>query len=321
MTGAAPALLADIGGTNARFALLRDGRIEDIGRLATADYPNLADAAAAYLAGRGIGAAAIAVAGPVGEDRIHLTNCGWSFTRDELAAAFDTANVQVVNDFTAQALALPHYGKTDLRKIGPGRSVAAAPRAVLGPGTGLGVSGVVPCVGTGATGTRWVPLATEGGHVTLPAATREETAVVDRLRDRFGHVSAERVLSGPGLLHLLSALADISGIPAPYETSDQITAAARDGSDPQAARAVSMFCDFLGTVAGDLALSLGATGGVYIAGGIVPQLGDGFARSGFRARFEAKGRFVGYMRAIPTWVVTADYPAFIGLKALIEETV
>ena len=313
-TGApgAPVLLADIGGTNARFALLHDGRLTEIQTLATADFPNLPDAAAAYLGGLPISAAAIAVAGPVTGARIGLTNCGWSFTRDDLAAALGISQIDLINDFTAQALALPHYEKTDLTKIGPGKPVADAPKAVIGPGTGLGVSGLVPA------GADWIPLATEGGHVTLAAVTREEEAVIARLRDRFGHVSAERVLSGPGLTHLLRAVTEISGIAAAPETPDEITEAARTESDAQAVRAVSLFCDFLGTVAGNLALTLGATGGVYIGGGIVPALGERFAQSGFRARFEAKGRFQPWLHAVPTWAITAEHPAFAGLRALAE---
>lgn len=311
MEAGAPALLADIGGTNARFALLERGVIADVRTLPTARYPSLAEAALAYLAGRPVAAAALAVAGPVTGDEIALTNLGWSFDRAGLAAALGVDALHVVNDFAAQALSLPHLTAADLAQIGGGVATDG-PKAILGPGTGLGVSALIPAGGG------WLPLATEGGHATLPPTTPKEDAVVARLRARFGHVSAERVLSGPGLVNLYMALAEIDGTPAPLAEPDAITAAGGTGDDALATRTVGMFCDFLGTVAGDLALSVGATGGVYIAGGIVPRLGAEVAASGFRTRFEAKGRFAAYLRPIPTFVVTAEHPAFTGLKALVE---
>lgn len=313
MTTGAPALLADIGGSNARFALLDGNAITDIRIFPTGGHDTLGGAALAYLDGRPVDRAALAVAGPVKNGAADLTNAGWSFSETSLSATFGDVPVRIVNDFVAQAMALPALRKGDLRAVGGGKEAAGAPKAVLGPGTGLGVAALVPTDGG------WLPLATEGGHVTLPASNREEEAIIDRLRERFGHVSAERVVSGPGLLHLIRAITDISGVPVSYDTPEDVVAAAIRGRDPQAVRALGLFCDFLGTVAADLALSLGAAGGVYIAGGIVPKLGDAFADSGFRRRFEAKGRFSDYLSAIPTWVVTAENPAFVGLRALIEK--
>ncbi len=165
----------------------------------------------------------------------------------------------------------------------------------------------------------WRPLATEGGHVTLAAADAQEAAVIDRLRARFGHVSAERVLSGPGLANLYDALAPGPDDGAAGIAPEDITRRALAGGDPPCQAALSMFCAMLGTVAGNLALSLGASGGVYIAGGIVPALGPAFAASKFRARFEDKGRFRAYMEAIPTWVITAEIPAFAGLAVLLDK--
>ena len=306
---AGAALLADIGGTNVRFALLDRGEIADIRILPTAGYPDPASAAQAYLKGRKIASAAFAIAAPPDNEPISLTNSDWEFSRQALAADLGIADLHIVNDFTAQALALPLLGPEDCRPIGPGRAVPAAPMAVLGPGTGLGVSGLVP------DGNAWIPLSTEGGHVTLPARTPEEDAVIAWLRERFGHISAERALSGPGLVNLMNAISGIDGNANPCTAPAEVTAAAAAG-DPQAVRAVSMFCEFLGTVAGDIALTFGAAGGIYISGGIVPKLGDSFDRSGFRARFEDKGRFSDYLRASPTCVVTAPCPALTGLRSL-----
>jgi glucokinase len=198
--------------------------------------------------------------------------------------------------------------------VGGGVPIAGRPIAVLGPGSGLGASALTP------DGGRWSPLTGEGGHVTMPAATARENAVLDWMRRRFDHVSAERCLSGPGLVNLYNALAGIDGVPAAPYTAAQITDPATAALDPLCREATAMFCAMLGTVAGDLALTLGAKGGVYIAGGIVPRLGPRFVESGFRARFEAKGRLSSYVAAIPTYVVTHPLPAFLGCAAVLADS-
>jgi len=215
-------------------------------------------------------------------------------------------------------MAVPAIRPRDLLKVGPGAPVRGAPVrgapvAVLGAGTGLGVSLLVP------DGRRWLPVATEGGHVTLPAADDDDAALIAALRSRFGHVSAERVLSGPGLGNLHDAMAAIAGKRATTSDPAEIVDRALAGEDALAAATLERFCALLGTVAGDLALTAGARGGVYIAGGIVPRFGRFFARSPFRARFEEKGRFKSYLRAIPTYVVTADQPALVGLGRLLDQ--
>lgn len=315
-----PALIADIGGTNVRFALVAGGAPEALRVLHTADYPHIAAAVRAYLdqaaPATAPAAAAFAVASPVAGDDVRMTNRDWSFSIDRLRQDLGLETLHVINDFAAIALAVPHLGAEDVARIGGGAAAEGAPIAVIGPGTGLGVSLLVRTPGC------WTPVATEGGHVTLAAADDREAEVIAHLRRRFGHVSAERALSGPGLVNLHAALAAIAGqaeqAAAVAEPTD-ITARALAGSDPLCRDAVAMFCAMLGTVAGDLALSLGAQGGVYIAGGIVPDLGALFAATDFRARFEAKGRFKGYMAAIPTFVITMAQPAFTGLAALLEE--
>jgi glucokinase len=317
--GGGSALLADIGGTNARFALAgADGAPGAVTVLSCDDFPGLAEAAESFLHASPPAArpsqAAIAVASPVTGDEVRLTNRRWSFSIEETRTRLGLARLEVVNDFTAVAHAIPRLGPADRIQVGGGKPAAGTPVAVIGPGTGLGVSGLVP-----DNSGRWTALATEGGHVTLPATDAREMAVIDYLRGRYEHVSAERALSGPGLVNLYEALARIEARDAETLSPPEITARAMLGDDPLCSGAVELFCAFLGTVAGDLALSLGARGGVWIAGGIVPRLGEAFVASPFRARFEAKGRFEGYMKAIPSWVVTHRHPAFPGLAALLAE--
>ena len=310
---AAPALVADIGGTNARFALIEGAApLREVATMRCADHPDIGAAIAAYLADAAPATppahAAIAVAAPVTGDTVDFTNGPWAFSIAALERELGVAGLRVVNDFTAIALALPALGAGDVRQIGGGKAVADAPRAVLGPGTGFGISGLVPCAEA------WTPLATEGGHMTLAAATAREAEIVAGLRAEFGHVSAERAISGSGLRNIYRV---ICGNTAEPPAPDAITAAAIDRSDPVAVETFDLFCAFLGTVAADVALALGALGGVYIAGGIVPRLVDAFAASPFRARFEDKGRYRAYMAAIPTAVIAHPHPALIGLARLL----
>jgi len=313
---AAPALIADIGGTNARFALLSaDGVVEAVRVLKCADHSGLEAAAEAYLAAIAPPLrprrAAIAVAGPVTGDLFELTNHGWSFSRRDTAARLGLDRLDLVNDFTAVAMAVPRLGPGDRRQVGPGVAQAGRPIAVLGPGSGLGVSGIVPA------GEDWVALAAEGGHVTMPATSAREVAVLSELRHRFGHVSAERVISGMGLVNLYEALAAIDGATGGAPDAPAISDAGIAGADARCVEALTMFCAMLGTVAGNLALTLGAQGGVFVAGGIVPRLGAWFDASPFRERFEAKGRMRSYLGPIPTHVVTHPLPAFVGLAAAV----
>ena len=315
-TGRPARLLADIGGTNARFAWQdADGApLRDVATLASAAHATPADAVAHYLTGLGRAAppwCAIGIATPVTGDQVVMTNSHWSFSISELQRRFGFERLVVINDFTALALALQDLPANELRQVGAGAAVAGAPIALIGPGTGLGVSGLLP---KGEPG-RWVALQGEGGHATLAAVNARETAVLQLLRDRYGHISAERAVSGPGLEHLHAAVCTLDGISTPKAlAAAEITARALAGSDPQCAEALDLFCGFLGNVAGNLALTLGAFGGVYIGGGIVPRLGDVFERSPFRARFEDKGRFRDYLANIPVFVIHASVsPALMGV--------
>ena len=308
-----PDLIADIGGTNARFALAApDGRISAERILSGAAYPDLIQAAAAYL--RDIPEprprrAAVAVATPVTGDWIQFTNSPWSFSTEAARQALGLERLVILNDFTALALALPLLGPAERRAVGGGTAVEKAPIALLGAGTGLGASGLI------WSGNHWIPLEAEGGHATFSASDAREWAVYQILQQRFGHVSPERLLSGPGLVNAYTALAETQGWRAENLTPADITDRAMAGSCPHCVEVLELFCGALGTAAGNLAITLGARGGVYIGGGIVPRLGKLFDRSPFRARFETKGRFSAYLAAIPTWVITAANPALRGAAA------
>jgi glucokinase len=312
----APGLIADIGGTNARFALVAPGGHEALKPLVLhcMDYAGPAEAALAYLDQVAPKVpprhAAFAVASPVLGDRVEMTNHPWRFSIAEARDRLGLDRLDVINDFTAVALSLPLLRPADRVTVGGGEPDPAAPIAVLGPGTGLGVSALMP------TGAGWHPLATEGGHITMPAADEHEAQVLSWLRARLDHVSAERVLSGPGLVNLHAALRGLSGLPEEPLTPSELTRRATSG-DPLAREALDMFFAMLGTVAGNLALTVGARGGVYIAGGIVPQVLPTLLASDFRRRFEDKGRFKAYLAPIPAHVMVHPYPAFLGLAGLV----
>ncbi|RAY11635.1 glucokinase [Actinomadura craniellae] len=309
-----PWLVADIGGTNARFGLVEapGAAPTRVHVLADRDHAGLAEAAATYLA-RHAGdvrptAACVAVAGPVGGGTFRLTNANWSGTADEISAYLGIEHVELVNDFEALALALPSLRPGDLRPIGDALPDPAAGLAVavLGPGTGLGVAGLVPVGGD------WAPVPGEGGHADLPVATEREAEVLRRLRLEGVPAGAESLLSGPGLARLHRVLGEIHGVPADPLTAAQICARRRD---PLCAETLDTFCALLGSFAGNAALTLGARGGVYLGGGILPRIADVLRRSDFRRRFEDKPPVDDYLRAIPTALITAPTPALAGAAA------
>jgi len=314
-----PRVLADIGGTNARFAW-QDGPgapMRDIAVLRGADHPTLEAALREYLrqTGHPIPAdCAMAMANPVVGDWVKLTNHSWAFSIAAMRASLGLERLLVLNDFTALALSLPALAPTDLRQVGGGVAIHDAAIGVIGPGTGLGVSGLLP---DGRGG--WVPVQGEGGHVTLAARTPREQAVLSQLEARYGHPSAERAVSGPGLAAVYQALCAIDHAACGEVVAEDITQAALQANEPRAAEALNMMCAFLGTVAGNLALTLGALGGIYLAGGIVPRLGTFFDASPFRERFEDKGRFREYVSAIPTFVIVSETsPALLGVQRALD---
>jgi glucokinase len=325
MTAAAyPRLLADVGATHARFAsqVAPGAGFSHRARYACADFETLWDAVCHHLWREGLErplCAAVGIATPITGDHVRMTNHRWSFSIRSLRAALGLQRLVVVNDFTALALALP---TPDCRQVGGGAPVEGAAIGLLGPGTGLGVSGLLPAeLPASEGGPLFVPLGGEGGHVSLSISTDpEEMAVQLALQRRFGHVSAEQALSRQGLENLYLALAEVRGEATPAARAAQITAAALHGDTGLAGATLQIFCSLLGNAAGNLALTLGARGGVYIAGGLVPKLGEAFDCSRFRESFEAKGRLRGYLSAIPTYVMQhSDDAALAGAARALDQ--
>lgn len=305
-------LIADIGGTNARFALSQRGEITtDVSVLSCLDYPDLATVTSAFLETlpqtEHPRFATFAVAAPVKGDTIQFTNLGWSFSVEALRRDLGLETLNVINDFTAIAWAVPRLQADQRRQIGGGAPVPNAPIAILGPGSGLGVAALIP------TDDGWTVLATEGGHATMAAATVEQDRVLETLRHTFGHVSIERVLSGPGLLNIYTALTGMKEENQVHLSPEEISSRAIAHPGTPAATALDLFFDFLGTAAADAALAYDARGGVYLAGGILGKLECAMENSTFRQRFESKGRFKDFVSRIPTYVLSHPFPALAGL--------
>lgn len=304
-----PILVADIGGTNARFALATpDGRVGEAAVYPGADHPDFVSLLRTFLATRDRhpAGAVLAIAAPVTGDRVKLTNSPWTISASAVRDALSLERVVVINDFAAQALALPALSAADLAPIGGGRAEPRAAMAVLGPGTGLGVAGLIPY------GDGYFPVAGEGGHVTFAPADPLQAAVAERLHARLGHVSVERILSGPGLVNIYEALAERDGIEAGDLSPAEVVVRANRGDDRHCAAAVALFCSALGSMAGDLALTFGARGGVYIGGGVSARFGPLFDNAAVRSAFENKGRFRSYLSEIPLFRITMSNPALIG---------
>ena len=317
-----PRLLADIGGTYARFTLERaPGLFEHLALLRCAEHADFHAAVRAYLGGLPAGAAAglvhaaIAIANPVVGDEVRMTNYTWQFSIEQMRQRLALETLVVVNDFTALAMALPRLAPGQRRQVGGGTAREHSVVGLLGAGSGLGASGLIPA----ADG--YVALGAEGGHTSFSPRDEREIAILRHGLSEFDHLSFERLLSGPGieLIHraLLQRAGQRAGTAAEPLTAPEITRRALQGSDAVCAETLEAFCAMLGTAASNLAVSLGALGGVYIGGGIVPRLGEYFDHSPFRARFEDKGRFSDYLKAIPTYVVTAAQATFVGASAIL----
>ena len=316
MAGSPGALLADIGGTNARFALLREGWIGAPAILPVAGFPTaeaaIAEALARLAPDTPVDRAVLALAGPVTGEVVRLTNSPWAFHAATIAERFGFRRVRLLNDFLALAHALPRLGPTDLRRLGGGTPDPAAPMLVLGPGTGLGVAALVPVEG------RLVAVPTEGGHVGLGPNDAWEDKVVTALRARCGRAGAEEALSGRGLANLHAVVAELRGVTVPARDAAAVVEAA--ATCPVASEALATFLALLASVAGDLALAWGARGGVFLAGGILPRLLPTLDIAGFRARFEDKPPMRGWLEGVPLSLVTHAAPAFRGLAAIAEAT-
>ena len=322
-----PWLLADIGGTNARFGLqTAAGRIDAVWVAECAAYPTLGAAIVQYLSqpatvaagGYQARQAGIAIANPIDGDAVRMTNHHWSFSIEAICSQFSLTSLHVVNDFAALARAVPFLSAQHRVQVGGGEARGRGVIGLVGAGTGLGVAGLVPA------GKEWIALDSEGGHSTFAAVSEREIHILRKASERYGHVSAERVVSGPGIRLIYEVLAERAGA-APEALDMQaidtpaIIERGLRGECLVCVETLETFCEMLGTIAGNVAITLGARGGIYIGGGIVPRLGAFFDRSGFRARFEQKGRLSSYNAQIPTYVITADYPALIGMSVILAE--
>lgn len=309
-------LIGDIGGTHTRLVVFNEAiQWDDVKKYRNDDFSSLDEIITHFL--QSISpkptTAAFSIAGPVHQGEVTLTNRSWRISDKQLQATFNLDYCQVINDFSAVVMGIPALEPNNLIQIGGGSRVADAPIGVFGPGTGLGVGGLMPDALGGHI------IVSEGGHATLPAADEQSGEIIRILRRRFGgHMSAERAISGPGLQNLYQAVADYQKVSVAKLTSQQIGEAAIAKSDPIAVQTLDYFFAWMGTVAGDLALIYGAKGGIYIAGNIVanylPQLQD----SRFRNNFESKGRLRSFMQAIPTYVILHPEVELLGLAKSIN---
>jgi glucokinase len=312
-------LVGDVGGTNARFALVdTEGRVRNLHIYPAGQYPSLADIIADYfkrtMGSRRPPRAVIAVAGPVLDGEITFTNLEWTVSEGDLLAAFEFEAVKLLNDFAAQALACPRLERENLRVIGPPLRGGGpdCPLVVLGAGTGFGVAGLA----RGPLGD--LAIATEGGHAGFAPNDEVEVEIWRRMHARHGRVSIERLLSGAGLFELYGILCEIGQGSGTCGDEKAVMEAGAAG-DPHAGAALDRFCAILGSVAGDLALSFGARGGVFVSGGIAPRMAERLAGGPFRARFEDKGRLSEFVKEIPTALVLHPYPALLGAARELEQ--
>ena len=301
------ALVADIGGTNARFALYYNGELDEnsIQVLTCNDFDNLDGAVKQYLSDQNasIESACMAFACPVGDD-VSMTNNHWAFNCAEMQQKLGLKSFKIINDFTAQALALPALKTENLIKIGVGKANEHAAKLIIGPGTGLGVAGLKEVNG------HWLPLPGEGGHAAFSAVTKQDAAILHQLQTEADYTSWEDVLCGSGLERLYRAHSALAGENKILRDFEITTEALK--SEGTARQTLLHFCELLGRAASNAALTFGAQGGVYIAGGIIPRFPEFFAESSFRTSFEKNNKMVDYLRVIPTYLVVADNPGLTG---------
>ncbi len=314
-----PFIVADIGGTNARFALAtgKDGQkftIEEVNILSGADFSQFSDALTAYIDGlNGVKptGACVAIAGPIDGDKVKMTNLSWEFSKKGIQEAFGFSTFDVINDFAAVAVATSIFPEDVLTEIKPGEFNPKSNKAIIGAGTGLGVA----CLAYNPADDSWLPMPSEGGHVNMAPATEFEADVVKAAIKRFGHASAEVLVSGPGLVNLYQCICDVKGeTPKEYSPAD-ISGNALSNDDDLCRLTLETFCAFLGTVSGNIVLTYGAKGGVYVAGGIVPRFVDFLKESAFAERFKNKGIMSHYVENQRVVLMDHDHTAFLGAAA------
>jgi glucokinase len=309
-------LVADIGATNARFALAVSGSNELIQPLTllTRNFTSIFLACREYLnhiADLHPSRACIAVACPISGDHVSLTNNSWSFSIEEFRQELNVGRLMVVNDFKALAAGVPRLAAEEIIQLGDGTPIPERPISVIGPGTGLGVATVIQYE------TGQIFLDGEGGHVSFAPGNERELEILRLLSRQFNHVSTERILSGDGIKTLFQTLAKIDGVVAPDLTASSIVERAISGSDSHCLEVIDIFCGVLGSFAGDLAMTLNSQGGVYIGGGIIPRIAKLLKDSSFRTRFEGKGRISSFIKNVPTYLIMTDRTALTGAASLL----
>ncbi|WP_192456282.1 glucokinase [Musicola keenii] len=312
------ALVGDVGGTNARLALchLANGSLSHSKQYAVQEHDSLESVIRLFLgehAALAVSSGCIAIACPITGDWVEMTNHDWAFSIAAVKQSLGFSHLDVINDFTAVSMAIPALAPDDVIQLGGEAPLAGKPIAVYGAGTGLGVGHLLP------VGDQWVSLPGEGGHVDFASNSEEEDLLLQVLRQELGHVSAERVLSGPGLVNIYRAIVKSDDRVPEALTPQTISERALAHSDVDCLRALSLFCVLMGRFGGNLALTLGTFGGVYIAGGIVPRFLEFFRNSGFRAAFEDKGRFRDYLADIPAYLITHPQPGLLGAGAYLRQ--
>ncbi|CDN50483.1 glucokinase [Neorhizobium galegae] len=309
-----PILIGDIGGTNARFSILLDAYAEPkpFPNVRTADYPTIDDAIQKIVLDSSSvqpRSAILAIAGPIDGDEIDLTNCDWVVRPKGMITQLGFEDVLVVNDFEAQALAVAAMPDEYRETLGPNNQPHMASRVVLGPGTGLGVAGLV------YARHMWFPVPGEGGHVDVGPRSERDFEIFPHLKRIEGRVSAEEILSGRGVVNIYQAVCAADGLQPAFSDPADITAHGLGGSNSQAVETLSLFATYLGRVAGDMALIFMARGGVYLAGGISQKIIPALKGPEFRAAFEDKAPHTELMGTIPTFVVTHPQAALAGLAS------
>ncbi|MFF7707161.1 glucokinase [Pseudomonas sp. NPDC007930] len=312
------ALVGDIGGTNARFALWENSELRAVQVFATADYTSPEQAIGEYLKGHGlaagaVGAVCLSVAGPVGGDEFRFTNNHWRISQKAFCKTLQVQQLKLVNDFTAMALGMTRLKAGEYRTVREGQADATRPAVVIGPGTGLGV-GTLLNLGEN----RWAALPGEGGHVDLPVGNAREARLRQHIEGLIGHVSAETILSGGGLLRLYQAICALDAHVPKFAKPNEVTQGALAG-DPVALQTIDQFSRFLARVAGNNVLTVGGRGGVFIVGGVIPHFIELFLKSGFNEAFDDKGCMSDYFNGIPVWVVTAEFSGLLGAGVALEQ--
>jgi glucokinase len=303
-------VVADIGGTNIRLAVCcnETGETSQLRTFACAEFVTLDAALFQYFAtlSEPVSVLCLGIACPVEDDLVAMTNLSWKFSQKALKEKLQLKELYVINDYTAISLAVPYLSDSDKVKIGQGEAQKHGVTAVFGPGTGLGVSHIIHI------GQKWISLDGEGGHVSFAPNNQEQADVLLLLQEQFGHVSAERLLSGQGLVNIYHALCRLEGKQVEFHEPKQVTKAGLSEECELANRSLHLFCQVMGGFGGNLAMNLACTGGVYIAGGIVPRFVEFFENSEFRQFFEDKGRFQDYLKTIPTYLITNENPGLLG---------